>query len=157
MNKHNSKIELSCSTFATCDNIQGTYTCNVGDSNYLFRRCTSLLLIPKRGTNLPQIDDIIKDLHFEYTVDNKSIVGEPLEVKFTRRTGQHFINDYWYDCLISRPLALALDDINFKPISDIRLVFTSDYIMEAKFNVESTFMDTIKVIPSPSPSGCIIL
>lgn len=137
----------------------------------MFCRCTSLLLIPalkssdkinlfiatliveskipKRGNNLPQIDDIIKDLHFEYTVD-KSIVGETFEVKLIRITGKHFINDYWYDCLISRPVALALDDIDCKPISDIRLVFTYEYIMEAKFNVES-------ILWIPCQSGCIIL
>lgn len=151
-------MQLSCQGFVACEYNEGVYTCHVGDSNYIFKHCLILLLKPLDGASLPPIDDIMKDLHFEYTIQNTLIIEEPLKVAFSQRPKKYFETDYWFDCTITRPLRCM--DQN-ESIDDIRLIFTSDYVMEAQFSVERTWKDKINVtqkLPSTTTSGtCNIL
>ena len=151
-----------CSGFHECEQQDGIYTCRVGDSNYMFEKCETLLLKPVSMTKhfniylenvggigqaiakssessvLPDISEIVKDLHFEYTVEGGKFVGNNLDVKFVRREGKHYTNVYWYDCEIKRPL--SFDGTPLKPVKDISLVFKSDFPLNAQWFCDSSYI-----------------
>ena len=75
-------MELSCSGLQDFSREGEIYTCTVGDSNYLFRKCTGLILETSKDTILPHINKVIKDIHFEYVIDGETIIGDNISPSF---------------------------------------------------------------------------
>lgn len=132
-------MQLSCSGFRDTTvewkEGYGVHTCHVGDSNYLFERCTVLLLKPTGA--LPNASEVVKDLHFVYEVDGKEVVGETLSPTFTQK--DHLRGEYWYNCDIPRPNAIKINRSDPESsATNIKLVFTSTFPLNAQWNVEAS-------------------
>lgn len=126
-------MQLSCGGFKDCVKNNTTFTCDVSDSNYFFADCETLIIETGYGEKVAPIGEIIKDLHFEYTLKGKEVKGPPLSGNFVFCDDASTLN-YWYKCSIKRPNDLTVNLNNPESsATSIRLVFTSKFNYRFQF------------------------
>ena len=146
-------MEPTCGGFVECTRIGDTYTCQVGDSNYLFRNCSMVVV---KAIIQPDTSDLFTDVHFVYEVIGGEVPCQNLNVPFTfngfgfdvKRYGVEQIpsrekfNEFWFKCSIPRPIILPIDEENPDAnVKKIKLVFRSKYdLQRVSFFVERSWI-----------------
>lgn len=149
------RFTLTSGAFISCSRVGAEYKCSVGDSNYFFTSCDSIIFESCEKLDPNEIGEIIKNLCFVYEVDGKKVV-EPVEAKLTFRSegsgichreehilaGSCICNTYRFDCDIKRPSRLTVNKYNPKrSATKINLVFSSEYNIGVQFFVNSSHID----------------
>lgn len=125
-------FKLSCQGFHDCEKIKNGYVCHVGDSNYLFVKCTTLLICSNEGFNP---NEVLKNFRFIHEQDEKRIEEPKFDPIFTLK--YQSISGIAFECDITRPTSLPLV-INKEHPVNIELHFESDFDFEsAQLWVES--------------------
>jgi hypothetical protein len=132
-------IKIYCNGLNVCEFVNGSYVCDVSDSNYFFTGCDSLLLTTEEEFNPSDIDKIVKNLKFIYEQDGKEI-HESIIPNFVFREREENINstvkspcyDYRFKCDIKRPSSLIINGYNpEKSIKNLHIAFKSDIMLSS--------------------------
>lgn len=147
-NKQSSRMSLSCSGYHSCVRENDIYTCDVGDSNYLFEKCDrfKITLNSETTTTFDELIKSINNLHFEYEHNGKEVIGDNLPIEFVVDSSSIDIMGISitgptasYFCDIPRPKEIAINRKNPKASkTNIKLVFRSQYIFDAQFSVNAS-------------------
>jgi hypothetical protein len=82
----------------------------------------------------------MKNFNFEYKHQGTDVIEAVPDQKITLNVKNTDSTGKWYNCLILRPSRLAIDPNNPKlSATKIKLVFESDYDIEVRFSVTSTY------------------
>ncbi len=123
---------LSCQGFRDCEKVQNGYVCHVGDSNYLFVKCTTLLISSNEGFNP---NEVLKNFRFIYEQNEKRIEEPKFQPTFTLKYNS--VSGNAFECDISRPTSLPLVTNKEHPVK-IELHFESDVDLEnAQLSIKS--------------------
>lgn len=112
-------FSLSCEGVRTCEKTQDGYVCHLGDSNYLFSKCETILIEPAGDYN-PNED--LKNFRIIYEQNGKHI-EEPIYPSFTFKYDTTITTAY--RCDITRPASLPMIVNKVNP-ARVELHFESD-------------------------------
>ena len=150
-------MTLTCGGFVGCERGGNKYTLKVGDSNYFFLKCSTMLVKCRYGEEITDINQVIRDPHFEFEVNGETLTKKFIPNQFTFK--EISIGQYWFDCELNRPSVLTINEENPESsVATIKLVFHSDTCFESvQFYLESAYIGNYKKsdkeTPKPMTSG----